>query len=80
MMTCIYYVQGYFYRAEALKGLLSRPQDDHHQKTYKDVIQDYVKCQKLQPNVDALHNAVVLGVQHSEFFSAVLICMPLSNI
>lgn len=67
-------MQGYFYRAEARKGLLSGPQDDHHKKTYKDIIQDYVKCHKLQPNVDALHNVVVLGIQHSKFFSEIYRC------
>lgn len=66
LSTCIFQ-QGYFRRAEALKGILTNSQDGRAPGTYKDVVRDYVRCHKLHSNLDAFFNAVTIGHHHSEY-------------
>ena len=64
-MNCLLQ-QNLFRRAEALKGMLACQMDNRPQKTYKDVLNDYVKCYRLSADLDAFYNAVILGHEHGK--------------
>ena len=43
--------------------------------SYRDVVNDYVKCHKLHSNLDAFFNAVTIGHEYSKFLFYVCRCI-----
>ena len=59
--------QGYFRRAEALKAMLSAPkQYQSLPGSFQEVVKDYVKTHTLEPNVEALCQAIILAISHGK--------------
>lgn len=66
--------QSYFYRAEALKGILletTANHDDHdlregYSLSVRDIMINYISCYQTHPNFDAFYNAVIFGHKHGE--------------